>query len=83
MMRKLFQDLFLVHCQSSIGGGEQDIRWHQPALPTTLAKLATISATTLARLVLCTQQRCKEVPSAVALRQVVRRRGLPTFHMVR
>ncbi|MGZ3611746.1 MAG: hypothetical protein ACXWPS_14760 [Ktedonobacteraceae bacterium] len=39
-------------------------RWHLPALPTTLAKLESISATTLTRLVPRTQQRCKEVSTA-------------------
>jgi|GEM_PF-5646892 len=38
--------------------------WHLPAMPTTLAKLESISATTLTRLLLCSQQRCKEVSSA-------------------
>jgi len=39
-------------------------RWHLSALPTTLAKLDSISATTLARLLLRSQQRCKEVSTA-------------------
>ena len=39
-------------------------RWHLPAEPSTLAKLESISATTLSRLVLRTQQRCKEVSPA-------------------
>jgi hypothetical protein len=43
---------------------EPGIRWHLPVLPTTLAKLESISATTLTRLLLRSQHRCKEVSSA-------------------
>src|SRR5438874_854496 len=43
---------------------EHGRRWHLPALPTTLAKLESISTTTLARLLLQSQQRCKEVSSS-------------------
>jgi hypothetical protein len=49
---------------AELGGREQETRWHLRALPTTLSKLASISATTLARLLHSSQQRCKEVSSA-------------------
>src|SRR5215471_12109004 len=48
-------------------------RWRLPAEPSTLPKLDTIPITMLTRLLLRSQQRCKEVSSAHTLRQVGRR----------